>query len=145
MIRRATPEDAGAISRLFVSVRDEMTYLPRIVDEHRPLLGGWFLDRDEIWVAEEDGFVVGFIGLNGDELTHMNVDPAAQNRGVGGALLDHAKRLRPDRLELWVFQENAGARRFYERHGFRLVKLTDGAGNMEKEPDALYEWPGGGS
>jgi GNAT superfamily N-acetyltransferase len=145
MIRRATLDDAAAISRLFVCVRDEMTYLPRIDDEHRPLLGGWFIDRDEIWVAEEDGLVVGFIGLNGDVLTHIDVDPGAQNRGVGTALLDHAKRLRPDRLELWVFQENAGARRFYERHGFGLVKLTNGADNMEKEPDALYEWPGGGS
>ena len=39
-----------------------------------------------------------------------------------------------------MFQKNEGARRFYERHGFRLVRLTDGDGNMEKEPDALYEW-----
>jgi len=140
MIRRATRDDAEAISRVFVCARDEMTYLPRIVDEHRPLLGGWFLDHNEMWVEEEEGVVVGFIGINGEELTHINVDPAAQNRGVGAALLDQAKRLRPERLELWVFQENEGARRFYERHGFRLVKLTDGAGNLEKQPDALYEW-----
>jgi len=55
-------------------------------------------------------------------------------------LLDHAKRLRPGGLELWVFQRNEGARRLYERCGFRLVRLTNGAGNMESEPDALYEW-----
>jgi len=55
-------------------------------------------------------------------------------------MLDEAKRLRPAFLQLWVFQLNEGARRFYERHGFRLVKLTDGAGNMERTPDALYEW-----
>jgi ribosomal protein S18 acetylase RimI-like enzyme len=46
----------------------------------------------------------------------------------------------PDGLQLWVFQKNVGARRFYERHGFRLVELTDGAGNEENEPDARYEW-----
>ena len=40
-----------------------------------------------------------------------------------------------------MFQKNTGAIRFYERHGFRLVKLTDGADNMEREPDALYAWP----
>ena len=39
-----------------------------------------------------------------------------------------------------MFQKNDGARRFYERHGFRLVELTDGGSNMEKEPDARYEW-----
>ena len=73
-------------------------------------------------------------------LEKLYVDPEAQNRGVGTALLDQAKALRPDGLVLWVFQKNEGARRFYERHGFRLVKLTDGAENMEREPDALYEW-----
>jgi hypothetical protein len=58
----------------------------------------------------------------------------------GRPLLEHVKRLRPERLELWVFQKNEGARRFYERHGFRLVRTTNGAGNVEQEPDALYEW-----
>jgi GNAT superfamily N-acetyltransferase len=123
-----------------VRTRDEMTYLPRIPEHDRPLLGDWFLERAELWVAEESGRDVGFAGLSGNELTHLYTDPPAQNRGVGTGLLDHMKSLRPERLELWVFQRNNGARRFYERHGFALVRLTDGAGNMEHEPDALYEW-----
>ena len=32
------------------------------------------------------------------------------------------------------------ARRFYDKHGFALIKETDGSGNEEKEPDALYTW-----
>jgi len=139
VIRRATPGDAAAVSGVFVAARDEMTYLPRIADEHRPLLGAWFIDRDEIWVAE-DGRIVGFLGLKDDVVTHLYVEPRSQSRGIGSALLDHAKSLRSDRLELWVFQKNEGARRFYERHGFVLARLTDGADNMENEPDALYEW-----
>ena len=52
----------------------------------------------------------------------------------------------PGGFRLWVFQANAGARRFYERHGLRVVRLTDGAANEEKTPDALYEWlPGEGT
>ncbi len=47
---------------------------------------------------------------------------------------------RPDGFALWVFQQNDGARRFYERHGLRLVRETDGSGNEERTPDALYEW-----
>jgi ribosomal protein S18 acetylase RimI-like enzyme len=140
MIRRASPDDAPAISDLFVRARDQMPYVPRIPDHVRPLLGGWFLERAELWVAEEEGRVVGFAGVSGSELTHLYTDPSAQNRGVGRALLDHVKSLHPERLELWVFQRNEGARRFYERHGFELVRLTDGTGNMEQEPDALYEW-----
>jgi GNAT superfamily N-acetyltransferase len=141
MIRPATSEDAPAIGELFVRARDEMTYLPRVPDDVRPRLGGLIVERTGVWVAEDENGVIGFAGLTGSELTHLYTDPPAQNRGVGTSLMDHAKSLRPERLELWVFQRNEGARRFYERHGFRLVKLTDGTGNMEQEPDALYEWP----
>lgn len=140
MIRPATADDASAIGDLFVRARDEMTYLPRISDDVRPVLGERFFARAELWVAEEDGCIVGFAGVTGSELTHLYTDPPAQNRGVGTALLEHVKGLRPEQVVLWVFQKNEGARRFYERHGFRLVSLTDGTGNMEQEPDAFYEW-----
>ena len=140
MIRRAILDDAVAITGLFVRARDEMSYLPPIPEHIRPLLGGRFLERAEIWVAEEDRHVVGFAGVSGNELTHLYADPPVQNRGFGTALLNHVKGLRPERLELWVFQKNERACRFYERHGFQLVRLTDGSGNMEREPDVLYEW-----
>jgi len=58
---------------------------------------------------------------------------------VGSALLEVARSVWPD-LQLWTFQRNHGARRFYERHGFVVVRETDGADNDEKEPDVLYSW-----
>lgn len=144
MIRRATQDDATQISRVFVAARDGMEYLPRIPDDVRPRLGGWFLDRYPVWVADEEGRVVGFVALSAEVVEQLYVEPGAQNRGVGTELLQLAKRERPEGLELWVFQANEGARRFYERHGFRLVELTDGRGNMERQADARYEWRSGG-
>lgn len=123
-----------------------MTYVPAMPEVHLPLVAGHIAKHDEVWVAEEAGRILGFLAIDRSEgygedlLAKLYVDPGAQNRGVGTALLDKAKALRPDGLVLWVFQRNEGARRFYERHGFRLVKLTDGADNMEREPDALYAW-----
>ena len=38
-----------------------------------------------------------------------------------------------------TFARNAGARRFYERHGFVAVAFGDGTGNEEGEPDVRYE------
>jgi GNAT superfamily N-acetyltransferase len=140
MIRRATSEDAEAVGRLFVRARDEMTYLPRIPGEDRARLGSLIVERHETWVAEEDGHVIGFAQAGPGMLENLYVDPDAQGRGVGTALLDRVKRACPNGFEFWVFQQNEGARRFYEHHGCRLVELTDGAGNMEKEPDARYEW-----
>jgi GNAT superfamily N-acetyltransferase len=117
-----------------------MTYLPRIPDADRPRLGALLVERHETWVAERDRRVVGFAGVSPGWLDHLYVDPEAQDAGIGTALLDHAKRLQPGGLELWTFQRNTGARRFYERHGFALVERTDGSGNMEREPDARYAW-----
>jgi hypothetical protein len=51
-----------------------------------------------------------------------------------------AKQRSPAELQLWTFQVNAGARRFYERHGFVPVELTDGATNQERQPDVRYRW-----
>ena len=144
MIRRATPADAGAVGRVFVAARDEMPYLPRIPDEDRRRLGALFVERHRLWVWEDDGEVIGFVGVDDGEVSHLYVAPSAQSGGIGTALLEHAKIVSPERLELWVFQKNVGARRFYERHGFELVRLTDGADTMEREPDALYAWAGSG-
>jgi GNAT superfamily N-acetyltransferase len=140
VIRLGSPSDAGAIGDIFVRARDAMTYLPRIPDDVRLKLGGWFTERHEIWLIEDSGRVVGFAGLSDGWLDHLYVDTDSQSRGAGSMLLEHVKRLQPGGIRLWVFQKNLGARRFYERHAFRLEKMTDGSGNMEHEPDALYVW-----
>ena len=62
-----------------------------------------------------------------------------QRRGIGTGLLDVA-RSKFARLQLWTFQRNAQARRFYEARGFVLVEETDGSRNEEREPDARYLW-----
>jgi ribosomal protein S18 acetylase RimI-like enzyme len=73
------------------------------------------------------------------------VEPDVTGRGIGSALLDQAKTRRPDGFRLWTFQQNEGARRFYERHGLRVIRLTDGEDNEEKTPPALYAWRPGGT
>ena len=142
MVRRARPEDAKPIGDVFVAARAGMTYLPRQPsdDGFREFIAGEIMQRDEVWVAETDRRLVGFVTLEGELLDHLYVHPGAQGQGTGATLLDVAKTRRPRGFHLWVFQKNEGARRFYERHGLSLVELTDGQGNMEGEPDARYEW-----
>jgi ribosomal protein S18 acetylase RimI-like enzyme len=124
-----------------------MDYLPPAPEKDIPRIARWIWSHDELWVAADSDRLLGFlaiehsVNLDAAVLEKLYVEPTEQNRGVGSALLDKAKALRPDGLHLWVFQRNTGAIRFYERHGFSLVKLTDGIDNMEREPDALYRWP----
>jgi GNAT superfamily N-acetyltransferase len=140
VIRRGSVVDGDAIGRIFVRTRDAMSYLPRIPDGDRARIGGWIAARHQVWVAEEQGRVLGFAGLSPGWLDHLYVDSDYQGRGLGSMLVQHVKTLEPELLSLWVFQKNTGARRFYERHDFRLEQLTDGLANMEREPDALYVW-----
>ena len=143
MIRKGLPADADAIGDIFVRARNAMTYLPRIPDDIRPKLGGWFTERHEIWLIEDSGRVSGFAGLSKGWIDHLYVDTDSQSRGLGSRLLQHVKAIQPQGIRLWVFQKNSGARRFYERHDFRLERMTDGSNNMEREPDALYAWQPG--
>ncbi len=142
-LRAATLSDADAVADVFLSARAGMTYLPTLHtdDEIRQFVRRSLLAASEVWVAEEDGRILGFAALSDDMLEHLYVHPDVQRRGVGSALLGRAKERRPEGLSLWVFQRNDGARRFYERHSFRLVELTDGSANEELEPDARFEWP----
>ena len=43
-------------------------------------------------------------------------------------------------MQLWTFQQNDRARRFYEARGFEAVEFTDGSGNKERQPDVRYVW-----
>ncbi len=142
MLRPATAADADAVADVFLAARGAMAYLPRLhTDEDTR---GWIrtvvLEQHEVWVAERDGRVAAFAALAEEELAHLYVHADAQGLGLGSRLLDKAKERLPRGFRFWVFQRNTGARRFYERHGCRLVELTDGSGNEEREPDALYEW-----
>ena len=140
-VRLATPEDADAVAVVFIASFRSLTFLPELhTDEETRAHIATVVARDEVWVAVDDGRIVGMAALSGGQLDAFYVHPDAQGRGAGSALLAKAKERRPDGFTFWVFQQNEHARRFYERRGCRAVMLTDGSGNEEKTPDALYEW-----
>jgi ribosomal protein S18 acetylase RimI-like enzyme len=145
MIRGHRPDDVDALAQLYERSFATLSFLPRLhtLAEHR----AWFgqvLDQRETWVWEEEGAIRGFIVLGDATVDYLYVEPEMTGRGIGSELLEHAKGRRPSGFRLWTFQQNDGARRFYERHGLRLVRLTDGEYNEEKTPDALYAWRTGG-
>jgi GNAT superfamily N-acetyltransferase len=93
----------------------------------------------EMWGAFAGGAMTGFIAFRQDWIDQLYVLPGAQGQGIGTSLLRVAQDCFAS-LQLWTFQRNANARRFYEARDFVLVCETDGARNEEKEPDALYRW-----
>jgi N-acetylglutamate synthase-like GNAT family acetyltransferase len=141
-IRRATPKDAPQAAEVFLASRATMTYLPHLHtdEETRTFIRG-VVENKESWVAERDGTVVGFAVVHAGWLEHLYVQPSRFNSSTGTRLFEQVCQEHPEGFQLWAFQQNTGARRFYERHGCALVRLTNGADNEEKLPDALYVWP----
>src|SRR4028118_1174860 len=81
----------------------------------------------EVWVAELDGEVAGFLALSDDEVTWTYVHPRFYRRGVGTALLRQVTEGATGRLELTVLDGNDAARRLYERAGFVVEETRTGA------------------
>jgi ribosomal protein S18 acetylase RimI-like enzyme len=142
MIRRAAPADAEQIAETFSRSMAMLTFLPPLhtEEEHRHFITEVVPVDHELWVAEEDGRVVGLAAVGATTLGHLYVHPDYQNRGIGSDLLDKVKMLHPEGFTLWTFPHNEGACRFYERHGLHVSARGDGSGNHEGLPDVQYEW-----
>jgi len=95
--------------------------------------------EDQLWVYELHNTPVGFLGIAEEFIDRLYVKPAYHRRGIGQALLDHARTLSPEHLWLYTHQANQIARVFYEKNGF----IAEGFGMSpppESEPDVEYHW-----
>jgi GNAT superfamily N-acetyltransferase len=143
-VRRAVDTDASAVADLWL--RSRVASVPAIPPPvHSDIeVRRWFAEvvipTHEAWVAElstED--IVAVLVLGDDSIDQLYVDPSWTGAGIGSQLLALAKIRRPHRLNLWTFQANHRARRFYDRHGFVAVDATEGS-NEEGAPDVRYDW-----
>lgn len=76
-----------------------------------------YLPLAENFIFEEERQLIGFISLVGERVCALFVAPEMQGRGIGKALLEHAKILK-GRLSLRVYRENERALSFYKKCGF---------------------------
>ena len=99
-----------------------------------------FIAKTEAWLATDGDEVLAVMSLKPGWVEQLYVATQRQGEGIGRQLLDLAKERSDGELQLWTFQVNDRARRFYERNGFTIAEMTDGAGNTENEPDVRYAW-----
>jgi GNAT superfamily N-acetyltransferase len=143
-LRRATSADADAAAEIYLLARHHaVPEIPPLVhpdDGVRQWMHGVLPDL-EVWLAfAGDGAPLGLMVLDSDWLSQLYVHPAWTGRGLGTRFVELAKRRRPGGLQLWTFESNVRAQRFYERHGFTVQERTDGSGNEEQAPDLRYRW-----
>ena len=96
----------------FLSEQDIQDLLPVVRDL---VLGGEAL---ELWVLEfTPGEPAAFMGLDGDALEALFVDPACFRKGIGKRLLAHARALKGP-LKVDVNEQNPQGLAFYLQNGF---------------------------
>jgi 8-oxo-dGTP pyrophosphatase MutT (NUDIX family)/GNAT superfamily N-acetyltransferase len=150
-VRQARHTDARGCADVFLRSRAfALDTVPVVHDEPdvRRWMGDEVVGRTDMWVAEVDGTIVGLMVLEPDRdpgtgwINHLYLDPSWIGRGLGERFVAVAKERHPAGLQLWTFQVNDPARRFYARHGFVEAETTDGRGNEERTPDVRLTWSG---
>jgi len=142
-VRPAADADLDAVARVWrdsaVSMDGSGSEVPswealrqRIDAELR---AGW-----DLHVAVRGGRVVAMLALKPGDATldQIFVAPAEQGRGIGGALLEVARRAMPDGFTLRMAASNDKARRFYEKEG--MTALGEGDHPRTGIPVQFYGW-----
>lgn len=119
------------------------TYLPTwqalTLEQAHTVFRAVILANNELWVGVSNGRVAAYLAMRGSYIDRLYVDPPEQRKGWGGRLINHAKAIQPQGLELHTHQENVGARALYERYGFVAVRFGISP-PPESAPDVEYHW-----
>ena len=146
-IRPARAADADALVELWErSVRATHDFLAEDdITGLRPLVREALRDDAlELWVLADGDEPIGFMGLAGDDIAALFLEPAYRGQGGGRRLVAHAQALRGGELTVDVNEQNPAARGFYEALGFAVVgrSAVDDAGrpfpllHMRRRADA---------
>ena len=124
-IRRARAADHDSLVALWErSVRATHDFLTEAdIGALGPLVGEALSDDElELWVLTESADVpIGFMGLAGNNIAALFLEPARREQGGGRRLVAHAQELRDGHLTVDVNEQNPAARGFYEALGFVVV------------------------
>ena len=144
LIREYQESDLEAVIDIwFRSSRGEYTYLPTwqtlSLEEARVIFVAMILRKTDIWVGTNDDDIVAFLAMNGSYIDRLYVAPESQRQGWGRKLIDKAKSLSPNGLELHTHQENTGARGLYETTDFAALHFGVSP-PPDPVPDVEYHW-----
>ncbi|MGO3733337.1 MAG: GNAT family N-acetyltransferase [Vagococcus sp.] len=96
------------------------------------------LPNASLYVCKEHGQIVGFLGLNGNDIEGLFVRDDCKRRGIGAQLLNSVKEDN-SKLMLYVYEKNTQAIRFYLSQGFKQVCKQRDEINNENEYGMRWE------
>ena len=91
----------------------------------------------EVYVYEEDGEILGCIGMDAEYIAGIFVAAGHKGQGIGHQLIEAVKKKK--RLTLHVFEKNTGAMAFYLSEGFKVRERMTDKETGERECLMVYE------
>lgn len=139
MLRRFTKQDLPAVMRLWLeSNQDAHGFIPAAYWEENFSAVQAALPQAEVYVFEENGKILGFLGLQEEYIAGIFVEGKARSQGIGKALLEDGKSRKP-RLTLRVYEKNTRAVAFYQREGFSVAARETDEATGEAEYTMIWE------
>ena len=138
MLRKMKTDDLDPVIQIWLESNRqahsfiEADYWEKNKEEVRKML-----PHSLIQVAEIEGNIVGFIGMNETKIEGLFVNCNFQSRGIGHSLIEWAKT-RNEVLMLNVYQKNQRALKFYLKEGFVIHEqlIDEETGEIE----FLMQW-----
>jgi N-acetylglutamate synthase-like GNAT family acetyltransferase len=129
-IRKSAPADTAAILAIINDAAQAYRGVIPADRWHEPYMPADQLEKEiaagvAFWVAEEDGRVLGVMGIQdkGDValVRHAYVSTALRRKGVGSKLLRHVEGLTAKPILIGTWASASWAIDFYRRNGFTVV------------------------
>jgi GNAT superfamily N-acetyltransferase len=129
-IRRCRDDERDAILTIVNAAAEAYRGVIPADRWHEPYMPADELDAEitagvVFWGYEDGGELIGVMGIQPvadvDLIRHAYVQPAAQGRGIGGALLEHLMSAATRRVLVGTWAAAEWAIGFYRRHGFVQV------------------------
>lgn len=120
VIRQATNADHPLLLNIWLrSVRATHHFLQESdIEALLPQLRDIYLFAVELWIAvDAEDCPLGFIGLNENHVEMLFIEPDLRGKGIGRALLEHARSSR-NQMSVDVNEQNPQAVGFYLHYGF---------------------------
>jgi GNAT superfamily N-acetyltransferase len=130
VIRRCRDDERDAILTIVNAAAEAYRGVIPADRWHEPYMPADELDAEitagvVFWGYEDGGELIGVMGIQPaadvDLIRHAYVQPAAQGRGIGGALLEHLMNAATRRVLVGTWAAAEWAIGFYRRHGFVQV------------------------
>jgi putative acetyltransferase len=133
MIRKLNKDDIDKVTQIWLEVNTKThNFIPEKYWTEQFNAVKRILPQSEVYIYEQNGEILGFVGLTDNYIAGIFVSIISQSKGIGKQLLNFIKGIKTE-LSLSVYQKNERAIKFYQRENFIIQSenIDENTGEQE--------------